>query len=300
MPDGALPSPRRRRDARQRPRAIMFQNFYAPGQEKKLDPAFVAQDVIRDGRKEYWEIALFVKMYHAGQHLAAEYTGMVSPKFGEKTRISGADFLRFVERHPGHDVYFINPYPINAYYAFNVWEHGEICHAGLITVAQDLFDRAGIGCDLAALRRNSHATLLYCNYWLGNERFWDRFMAVILRLLQAIDQMPSRARARLFALDPNYPTAATLVPFIFERVFSTLLLLNPSLKGCPYPHSREYILQSGAGAPDEPVIGASFMDVVDEIDRRGEYNERDMAIFRSLQQLKRRMNTRTFRHWLDR
>ncbi len=290
MPDGALPSPRRR-EARPRPHAIMFQNVYAPGLEKKLDPAFVPHDGTRNARTDYREVALFVRMYHAGQHLAADYTGMVSPKFGEKTRISGADFLRFVERHPGHDVYFINPYPINAYYAFNVWEHGEICHAGLITVAQDLFDRAGIPCDLAALGRNSHATLLYCNYWLGNERFWDRFIDLNLRLLRAAESLPPRARERLFALDPDYPDPVPILPFIFERVFSTLLL-NPSLKGCPYPHSREYILQSNAGSPDEVVIGASFMEIVDEIDRRGEYDERDRALFRSLQHLKRRLNGR--------
>ena len=291
MPDGVLPLPRRR-EVRPRPHAVMFQNVYAPGQEKKLDPAFVPHDGTRNARTDYREVALFVRMYHAGQHKAADYTGIVSPKFGEKTRISGADFLRFVARNPGYDVYFINPYPINAYYSFNVWEHGEICHAGLIAVAQDLFDRAGIQCDLASLGRNSHATLLYCNYWLGNERFWDRYMAIIMRLLQTIEELPPRVRARLFALDPNYPTAATLVPFMFERVFSTLLLLDSSLKGCAYPLSRDYILQSGAGAPDEPVIGASFMDIVDDIDRRGEYNERDMAIFRSLQQLKRLLNGR--------
>ena len=291
MPDGVLPLPRRR-EARPRPHAIMFQNVYAPGQEKKLDPAFVPHDGTRNARTDYREVALFVRMYHAGQHRTADYTGIVSPKFGEKTRISGADFLRFVARNPGYDVYFINPYPINAYYSFNVWEHGEICHAGLIAVAQDLFDRAGIPCDLASLGRNSHATLLYCNYWLGNERFWDRFIDLNLRLLGAEETLPPRARERLFALDPEYPDPVPMLPFIFERVFSTLLLLDPSLKGCAYPLSRDYILQSGAGAPDEPVIGASFMDIVDEIDRRGEYNERDMAIFRSLQQLKRLLNWR--------
>ena len=292
MPDGALLSPRRRRETRPRPHAIMFQNFYAPGQEKKLDPAFVPHDGTRNARTDYREVALFVRMYHAGQHRAADYTGIVSPKFGEKTHISGADFLRFVERNPGYDVYFINPFPINAYYSFNVWEHGEICHAGLIAVAQDLFHRAGIQCDLASLGRNSHATLLYCNYWLGNERFWDRFIDLNLRLLRAAESLPPRARERLFALDPEYPDPVPILPFVFERVFSTLLLLDSSLKGCAYPLSRDYILQSGAAAPDEPVIGASFMDIVDEIDRRGEYNERDMAIFRSLQQLKRLLNGR--------
>lgn len=292
MLDMPHPPARRRKPISVRPRFAMFQNVYAEGQEKTIDPAFIPHDGTRNTRTDYREVALFVRMYHAGQHKAAEYTGIVSPKFGDKTRITGADFLRFADRNPGYDVYFINPYPINAYYSFNVWEHGEICHAGLVAIAQDLFDRAGIDCDLAALGRNSHKTLLYCNYWLGNERFWDRYVDLTLRLLHAAEALPPRARARLFALDPDYPDPVPLLPFVFERLFSTLLLLDPSLKACAYPHSRDYILESGAGAPHEPIIGAAFMDIVDEIDRRGEYNERDRAIFRSLQHLKRRLGPR--------
>ena len=288
MPEGLL-APARRRITPARPRALMFQNFYAPGQEANLDPAFTPHDGTRNARTDYREVALFLRMYHAGQHRAADYTGIVSPKFGEKTCVAGADFLRFVERNPGFDVYFINPYPCEAYYSFNVWEHGEICHAGLITVAQDLFDRAGIGCDIATLGRNSHATLLYCNYWLGNERFWDRFIDLNLRLLQAAEKLPARARARLFALDPDYPDPVPLLPFIFERLFSTLLLLDPTLKGCAYPCSREYIIKSAVLRLEQPLI-YSFMEIVDEIDRRGEYNAHDRAIFRALRQLKRRLD----------
>jgi hypothetical protein len=114
------------------PRAIMFQNCYDRSWLGKLDPAFVPVDGTRNPRTSYREVALFVRLYHAGRHKEAEHTGIVSPKFGEKTNISGCEFLRFVEHNPGFDVYFVNPYPINAYYSFNVWEHGEIMHAGLM------------------------------------------------------------------------------------------------------------------------------------------------------------------------
>lgn len=270
--------------ARTRPHAIMFQNRYAPGQENKLDPAFVAVDGTRNARTEYREVGLFLRLYHAGQHKAAEYTGIVSPKFREKARITGSDFLRFVERNPGFDVYFINPYPVNAYYSFNVWEHGEICHSGLMLLAQELFNCAGINCNLYEMGRNTHATLLYCNYWLGNEYFWDRFMNLNVRILQAVERLSPRMRGRLFALDPQYPDPVPMLPFVFERLFSTLLLMDPSIKGCSYRYSRDYIMECNQ---HEQLIAGSFIDVIDEIDRRGEYDARDMAMFRALQRLRR-------------
>jgi hypothetical protein len=281
------PRPARLTVARDR-RVTVFQNCYKAGQEAEVDPAFVPHDGTRNARTEYRELGLFLRMYHAGLHEVSEYTGIVSPKFGLKTKISGRNFLNFIERNPGHDVYFINPYPCDAYYAFNVWEHGEFNHAGLMTLAQELFDCAGIDCDVFGLGRNAHSTLLYCNYWVGNRRFWDRFMALNLALLQAVDKLPPRAKQGLFTIDPRYPDPVPVLPFIFERLFSTLLLLDPSIRGCAYPHSREYIIKSAELRPDQPIIYA-FMEVVDEIDRRGEYDARDMAVFRSLQSLRRRI-----------
>ena len=88
-------------------------------------------------------------------------------------------------------------------------------------------------------------------------------------------------RERLFAREPFYPDPVPILPFVFERLFSTFLLIDSSIKGCAYPHSRDYILNCRQGT-DEAIIAASFLDIVDEIDRRGEYNERDMSAFRAL------------------
>lgn len=290
--DPAIGLPGRGRQAGGRnPRVTVFQNCYRPGQEALVDPAFVPHDGTRNARTEYREVGLFLRMYHAGLHEVSEYTGIVSPKFGLKAKVTGEDFLRFIERNPGHDVYFINPYPCDAYYAFNVWEHGEFSHAGLMALAQEMFGCAGVDCDVFGLGRNAHSTLLYCNYWVGNRRFWDRFMALNLALLEAVERLPPRAKQGLFTIDPRYPDPVPVLPFIFERLFSTLLLLDPSISGCPYPHSREYIIKSSELRPDQPIIFA-FMEVVDEIDRRGEYDARDMAVFRSLQSLRRRITGR--------
>lgn len=265
----------------------VFQNVYADGQDDLLEEGFIPHDGRRNANTHYREVGLFMRLYHSGMYKTAEYVGIVSPKFGEKANISGKDFIRFIECNPGYDVYFINPFPCNAYYSFNVWHHGELCHDELIAIAQELFDQAEVRLDLASLGRNSHSTLLYCNYWVGNERFWHRFMKLILPLVGAIEKLPSGARNRLFSLDPEYPDPVPILPFIFERLFSTLLLCDKSICGLAYPHTRELMIRSAEGNLDEPILVRSFIDAIDDIDMRGEYNQRDMLVFEAVARLKR-------------
>ena len=271
------------------PNVKIFQNYYSDEQQELIDPAFVPHDGRKNARTDYREVGLFLRMFHSGLYRAANYTGIVSPKFQGKTCMAGEDFIRFIENNPGYDAYFINPYPCNAYYSFNVWTHGEINHIGLMVVAQELFDRAGLEFNISRMGRNSLSTVLYCNYWAGNESFWQKFMELHVRLLDAVDHLPEAGRRRLFTLDPRYPDPVPMLPFIFERLFSTLLHMDPSIKALGYPHSREYIIRSGSGNLDEPMLCKSFIDIIDEIDRRGEYDARDRQVFRALERLKRHL-----------
>jgi hypothetical protein len=264
----------------------IWQNFYLDGQQAELDPDFVPHDGRRNARTEYREVALFLRLYHAGRHREAEYTGIVSPKFGSKTFLSGAAFKRFVAAHPGADVYFINPFPQNAYYSFNVWTHAEYCHPGLTLLTQNLFDRAGIAFNVAQMGRNAPDTLLFSNFWVGNERFWDRFMDLNLRLLEALERLPPADRKPYFEQDARYHDKVPLLPFIFERLFSTLLLMEPAIRAQAYRHSRAEILRAAGDSVEEYRTVLAFKDLVDEIDERGVYDERVRETFRALLRLK--------------
>ncbi len=280
------PSERRKLCGSLRKDIVIFQNFYENGQERKLDPAFVPRDGRRNTNTHYREVALFARMYHSGLYRSANLTGIISPKFGEKTRLTGTKFVDFIRANPGFDVYFVNPFPCNAYYSFNVWEHGELCHEGLIMLASDLFERAGINIDPASMGRNSHTTLLYSNYWVGNERFWHGFMNLNLKLLDTVEKLPTLIKRRYFARDPNYPDPVPLLPFIFERLFSTYLLMEPSIRSLHYPHSRDQIVQSAMGNTIEPPIVQGFIDLIDEIDRLAIYGSAERKIFAALYRLK--------------
>jgi len=82
-------------------------------------------------------------------------------------------------------------------------------------------NKLGYGIELKKLINNSD-TLLYCNYWVGNEKFWQSYMNFVTPIyhylkndirpeeLDFLNQNATRKR------DINY------FPFIFEIMFSTL------------------------------------------------------------------------------
>jgi hypothetical protein len=265
----------------------IYQNYYADGQDATLDPDFIANDGRRNANTHYREVGLFVRMYHAGQHRSADYTGIVSPKFGEKTAKTGREFIDFIQANPGYDVYFINPFPQNSYYTYNVWVHGDYCHPGLMALAHRLFYLAGIPFNVTSMGRNDGRTLLYSNYWAGNERFWDAFMDLNIKLLNTLEALPPDLRSAYFEIDPEYPDKVPALPFIFERVFSTLLLMNPSIRGLAYPYKRYEFFEAASKNREEFEIVAGFKDMIDDIDKRGQYDTRDMALFDAILRMRR-------------
>jgi hypothetical protein len=258
----------------------IYQNYFLPSQLELLDPAFIPHDGTANPDPELKEIALFRELYRSGMYKAARYTGIVSQKFRRKSGIAGRTFIEFIEGNPGFDVYFINPFPQNVYFSFNVWEHGEDCHKGLADLAQRLFDAARLGWKVADLPRNGQDSLLYCNYWAGNEKFWHAYMALIERLLTALDGMPKTERDRFF-IDADYLTPAPMLNFILERVFSSFLVLTPSLKGLAFPYTPEQI-KAQCFHPVEADAYEKLHSVIDAWDREGFSTEERRKIFQFL------------------
>lgn len=263
---------------------MIFQNVYADDVTEGLDPSFLPVDGRRNARTEIRETGLFLRMFHCGLYRCAPLTGILSPGFNDKAGIAGAEFLRFIRQNPGYDVYFINSYPQNAYLTYNVWTHGELYHPGLIGLAQLLFLRAGYDARTICQPRDAAATALYSSYWVAGPRFWDRYLVMLTRLIEAVEAMPPAIRRRYFAIDPVYPDPVPLLPFILERSFSAFLHVDRTVRALAYPFARDDILRYCDDVEGE--IVAAFADVVDAIDARQEYTEADRALFAGLTRLR--------------
>lgn len=244
------------------------------------DPAFQVFDCRDDPAPEKREIYHIHRFYKQGQHKAYELSGLFSPKFAEKARMSGTQFTQFVTDNPGYDVYFVNPYPFLAYLSFNVWEQGELVSPGLCDLATAVFEAAGYQLDARTMPRNKPDTLLYCNFWVGNERFWDEFMAFVEPLIAVVDNLPEETRQKVFGLAP-YLTPATYYPFIFERMFSTFLVQRPDIRAKHFPCPPHEMGRFGV-TPMEALVINEWGGMIDSWDAAGTYTPDQRRILGSL------------------
>ena len=207
----------------------IHQIFYEADQRPILDPALIPYDNTANPRPEWREYHVFRSEWLAGNCRAGDVTGFMSWKFAAKTGITGRAFIDFIERNPGYDVYFVNPYRVEPRTFDNIWQQAEVHHPGIIDLAQRILAATGVEIDLANLEK-SPDQVLFCNYWAGTREFWDRYMdfaeQVYWHILDGLDEADreriwSRADSRI---DASY------VPFVMERLFSTLLAIRPGVR----------------------------------------------------------------------
>ena len=251
---------------------------YAPGMVAAVDPAFLPFDVSAMPQEERRETAHMLSFWRLGKHREARVSGLLSPKFARKTGISGAIFNDFIAGSPDYDVWFVNPFPHYFYLSYNIWEHGEIWYPGLCERASRLFTAAGLAIELAQFPRSTRSTLLFSNIWAGTTAFWDQFMAFVGHLAAHAETVPG-----MFDIVPYEDGRAVYFPFIFERLFTTFLVLNPGIRARYANFQTAHILDM-TGNTDRLLI-REWGALIDRWDQAGAYTDDQRAIFRGIQKL---------------
>ena len=250
----------------------IYEPQYKPGQiisDNKLFPLEV------DNLQPYFrEFKHLIKLYLTKKYLEADYTGLFSPKFSLKSKISAEEFILFVENNPGSDVYFINPFPQLRYISYNVWMQGEYAHPGITDIAQDLLDLAGVSIDLKSSPRNDERTLCYSNFWVASPNFWKKYFSEILEPIWQLIINNSTSSVIKSALElTNHTDPAPLLPFIIERLFSTYISINSDFKVKGFQLSKGDILQNYCNNDLEKILVNCMASDVDAADLKQQYSK---------------------------
>lgn len=203
-----------------KPRVEIYQIYYDPCQRDQLSKFVIPYfNPVSTKSKVWHEVEVFVREYQLMPPVSNDhYVGYLSWKFENKTGLHISDFNDFIQENLGYDVYFINPFFELADMYSNVWDQGEFYHPGIKDLAKKLFNIAGLNVCIDDLVNDS-STLLYCNYFVGNKRFWDSYMKLVVKIYQFIES--GDEAVNLYLDDSGYHTGAGFVPFIIERLFST-------------------------------------------------------------------------------
>lgn len=220
----------------------VHQIYYRDELKEYLDPAFIPYDNSK-GNSKWFEYGVFRREYLAGTPQKADYTGFVSWKFNKKTGITGEEFLSFLRRYPGYDVYFINPYEADALCFQNVWYQGEYYHPGSLAFTQKILNKIGYDISLESLVMPWSVTA-FCNYWVASPKFWERYMRFTEPVYDYIENKLTPEESAFIQQPADAKIQADYIPFIMERLFSTYLYLNPDNITFLKYSSPKYYLQS--------------------------------------------------------
>jgi hypothetical protein len=210
---------------------LVYQIFYEQQQRPHLDRSFVPY-LNYPNDPVFCEYKVMHDVYAQSQYDPSQLVGFFSWKFGQKTGIDGRRFFEFIDSNPGYDVYFINPFPEAAFLFYNIWHNGEYFHNGLMKASSELLSQAHCQIDIARVRHGLRH-LCFCNFWVGNRNFWEKYLAFTQPLYRLVCK--DRHFRRIFLHGKaDRKSDIPLFPYFMERMFTTLLAADPSIKACPY------------------------------------------------------------------
>ena len=179
------------------------------------------------------EYPVFLESYKTGLCNNNDYTGFLSWKFNKKTGWCGRDLDAAIRVTSDKQVYFINCGPR----VKNVWSHGERRHGGIISLTQEVLDNLNIDINISSVHQDASKTC-FCNYWVGTPEFWSKYITFTEPIYSYLaNNTDPEFRKRLY-LKADKGITCGYIPFVMERLFTTLLCVDDSITYKSIPKAK--------------------------------------------------------------
>ncbi len=216
----------------------IFQIHYKEEQKSKLENSFIPYFNSSETGKKWFEYFVFLDEFKNKKNWDEKLVGFFSWKFGLKTGINGDEFMKFIQTNPGNDVYFINPFYIESLMYKSQWEGAMYHHPGIMELTEYIFEK--IGYDKKVLHQVQDLDVqLYANYWIGNEKFWNKYINYTKPIYEFIETNQEKWFQDKIMNRADNEIDAPYIPFIMERLFSLILLTDTSIKSTSFRYKEE-------------------------------------------------------------
>jgi hypothetical protein len=211
--------------------AVHIHQIYYSSQQS-LDPGFTVLDNTANPRPdwfEYWPMRSF--LLRDGLDESAFY-GFLSPRFKQKTNLDAADVHQFIAGcAAATEVVLFSPSIHNAAFYWNVFEHGESEHPGLMEVTRKFFARTRQP-SLENAVSDSRNTV-HSNFFIAKPRFWRAWLALNEQLFQiAEDAGDSLGQELRQTTTYRGSENVQLKIFLMERIATWILMNDASFAVC--------------------------------------------------------------------
>jgi hypothetical protein len=201
----------------------LYQVYYDEVSKGLLDPALTALDNSTSSRPdwfEYWPMRLILM---ANSFADEDYLGIFSPRFVEKTGLTGAMVRELVAKSDAEVIAFSPSFTQIALYQ-NSFFQGEPYQPGLLDVSQQLFEAIDLPINLKNLWADQTRSI-FSNYFVAKGRFWKTWFSYAERIFDICEKGNTPLAARLTAPTRHRGTQDKyqMKVFIVERLVNALL-----------------------------------------------------------------------------
>ncbi|MBY4598038.1 hypothetical protein [Ottowia caeni] len=203
----------------------LFQIYYDEASSRSLDPDFIPLDNRNSERAdwfEYWPIRqTLLKQAFKDE----EYVGFFSPRFKEKTGLSGAEVIARMGSATQEVVSFSPSLHEGALF-LNSFYQAEALHPGCLSQSQEFLDTAKIDIKLHFLVQDQ-SRIIFSNYFVAKYRFWKKWQDLTNQLFEICERRDGPLSQRLNAITRHRgKTGYQMKIFIMERMVSIALELE--------------------------------------------------------------------------
>jgi len=210
---------------------------------KKLNGDFVAYDTTDVNQQIYYELSAFKKFSKSAKWNQGDLSGLFSPRFALKARISHSQINSFISENPEYDIYLFHPYPRELSIANSFLDLAELEHPGITKALKEVWLKLYYSPLPSVDAQTDKILCCHCNYFIANSFFWQDYSIHIKRYM---DYLKSR-EGEMLTRDSSYTLSrvnqktAPLGVFVFERTLSHFLKFNKNkYKVANYTYMTDY------------------------------------------------------------
>jgi len=241
------------------------QIFYNQPTRDQCDPAFMPLDNTDNPRPDWYELWPILGYFRSNPPQDGQWYGFLSPKFQQKTGLSGEQFqalLSGLEGRPADSISVLKDWDQTTYFQ-NVFFQGEHHHRGLLAVSQ-----AFLGAVQWPLNLHDHmghsANTVFSNYLVASARFWRLWLYLAESLVAMVEDAQHPLSAVLRAKTKYGKAQAARFVFIQERLPNIILAL-PGWYNHPIVN-REATSRIFPNDPDTRAVQAACDDIKKKAD----------------------------------
>jgi len=199
----------------------IYQIFYNQETKEMLDPLFIPFDNSSPSDKTWYEFGVIKKIFETNIFDDNEYIGIFSPRFFEKTGLTGFDVIEVVERSKSEVISFSTNLEASILH-LNCFDQGERVHPGFKSTAQKAYKIIGLDIDLSSLI-SSNSRTIFSNYFVAKYSFWKVWLKYALKLYFLTSNKTNLIYKNLNALTGYKGGEVPMKVFILERLVNVLL-----------------------------------------------------------------------------